>query len=97
MQGNDRKTDEIIKRHVENILSKKHCWEYGGEDFGTPGEVIIESLTYNSKGEPVVEAILSYDDNRGSAWQTAWTVTMHSATEYTAIEDKYAREEFSYL
>lgn len=97
MQGNDRKTDEIIKRHVENILSKKHCWEYGGEDFGTPGEVIIESLTYNSKGEPAVEAILSYDDNRGSAWQTAWTVTMHSATEYTAIEDEYAREEFSYL
>lgn len=45
----------------------------------------------------MVEAILSYDDNRGSAWQTAWTVTMHSATEYTAIEDEYAREEFSYL
>ena len=97
MQSNDRKTDEIIKRHIENILSKKHYWEYGGEDFGVPGEVIIESLTYNSKGEPVAEIILSYDNNHGSAWQTAWTVTMHSATEYTAIEDKYAREEFSYL
>lgn len=97
MQSNAGKNDEIIKRHIENILSKKHCWEYNGEDFGKPGEVFIESLTYNSKGEPVVEAILSYDNNRGSAWQTVWTVTMHSATEYTAIEDEYAREEFSYL
>lgn len=97
MQSNAGKNDEIIKRHIENILSKKHYWEYGGEDFGVPGEVTIESLTYNSNGEPVAETILSYDNNHGSAWQTAWTVTMHSATEYTAIEDEYAREEFSYL
>lgn len=97
MQGNAGKNDEIIKRHIENILSKKHYWEYGGEDFGKPGEVIIESLTYNPKGEPVAEVMLSYDNNHGSAWQTVWTVTMHSAAEYTAIEDEYAREEFSYL
>lgn len=97
MQSNNHKNDEIIKRHIENILSKKHSWKYGGEDFGKPGDVIIESLTYNSKGEPVVEAILSYDNNRGSAWQTVWAVTIHSATEYTAIEDEYSREEFSYL
>lgn len=97
MQSNDHKNNEIIKRHIENILSKKHFWEYGGEDFGKPGDVIIESLTYNSKGEPVVEAILSYDNNHGSAWQSVWAVTMHSATEYTAIEDEYSREEFSYL
>lgn len=97
MQSNADKNDEIIKRHIENILSKKHYWEYDGEDFGVPGDVIIDSLTYNSNGEPVAETILSYDNNRGSAWQTVWTVTMHSAAEYTAIEDEYAREEFSYL
>ena len=45
----------------------------------------------------MVEAILSYDDNRGCAWRTVWAVTMHSATEYTAIEDEYFREEFGYL
>lgn len=97
MQGNAGKNDEIIKRHIENILSKKHYWEYNGEDFGVPSEVSIESLTYNSKGEPVAEVTLSYDNNYGSAWQTVWEVTMHSATEYTAIEDEHAREEFSYL
>lgn len=45
----------------------------------------------------MAEVTLSYDNNYGSAWQTVWTVTMHSATEYTAVEDEYAREEFSYL
>ena len=97
MQSNDRKTDEIIKRHIENILSKEHPWGYGGEYFEKPDEVIIESLTYNSEGEPMVEASLSYDNNHGCAWQTVWAVTMHSATEYTAIEDEYSREVFHYL